>query len=350
MKKSVFAALSIAFILGLTIFLLTDNEEDQTDSTSVTAEEIPVVSNGQESEEETSLSGAILNIEFIRVEQLDLTELVGRTFTLNIEEVRASHLERVEAFKERVVLAQEVNILLGSYPWGPSTEVEELQSLLGLVVDGVYGEDTRTAHITELTIRKLIVDNVPDGTESVKIATSVNSLPLPEIVPIPAKDCLDETPHLRSCWPGHEGGNEPIIQAAFDALPLALRNKIPSDFILVNGCHPFSDRCPYGVMDSRGWGADGRCCDMPWGRSIWISNRGINSGHLNDIMIHEAFHAVEYTALSSDMRDRIGSEFGDSERAADGAVAYFGGNWQHYRGSGTGISDSQSALFDEIFN
>jgi len=67
-------------------------------------------------------------------------------------------------------------------------------------------------------------------------------------------------------------------------------------------------------------------------------------------MIHEAFHAVEYTTLNQDIRTRLTGEFGDSERAADGAVAYFGGNWQHYRGSGTGLTDSQSALFDEIFS
>ena len=103
-------------------------------------------------------------------------------------------------------------------------------------------------------------------------------------------------------------------------------------------------------MDSHGWGPDGQCCDFPWGRSIWISNRGVSSGHLDDIMLHEAFHAVEFTTLSQEIRARIKSEFGDSERAADGAVAYFGGDWQHYRGSGTGLSESQRALFDEIFN
>ena len=339
MKKLVFAALFFAFILGIAIFSLTNHDSD-TAIFSLTNDE---ASDDGESEEKTSLSGAILNIELIRVEQLDLTELVRETFTLNIEEVRAKHLKRVEAFTERVVLAQEVNILLGNYPWGPSTEVEELQSLLGLVVDGMYGEETRSAHLSELEIRKLAVDNVPNGAQLINVSSSTNN-------PSKSGDCFEETPELRSCWPGHEGGNEKIIQNAFDALPEVLRNRIPSDFILVNGCHPFSDRCAYGVMDSRGWGSDGRCCDMPWGRSIWISNRGINSGHLNDIMIHEAFHAVEYTTLSSDMRDRIRNEFGDSERAADGAVAYFGGNWQHYRGSGTEISDSQTALLNEIFN
>ncbi len=339
MKRLVFAALFFAFILGIAIFSLTNDDSD-TAIFSLTNDE---ASDDGESEEKTSLSGAILNIELIRVEQLDLTELVRETFTLNIEEVRAKHLKRVEAFTERVVLAQEVNILLGNYPWGPSIEVEELQSLLGLVVDGMYGEETRSAHLSELEIRKLAVDNVPNGAQLINVSSSTNN-------PSKSGDCFEETPELRSCWPGHEGGNEKIIQNAFDALPEVLRNRIPSDFILVNGCHPFSDRCAYGVMDSRGWGSDGRCCDMPWGRSIWISNRGVNSGHLNDIMIHEAFHAVEYTTLSSDMRDRIRNEFGDSERAADGAVAYFGGNWQHYRGSGTGISDSQTALLNEIFN
>ena len=66
--------------------------------------------------------------------------------------------------------------------------------------------------------------------------------------------------------------------------------------------------------------------------------------------MHEAFHAVEFLTLSQDIRSRIQSVFGDSERAADGAVAYFGGNWQHYRGPGTGLTESERALFDEIFN
>ena len=347
MRKSLIITLFALLLVGATIFFFNSNEDEQT----------LFVAANQESEKPAALKEGDLfessqlnqNIESIRIRQIISSIFVGENFVTNIEKIKAEQTSRIEAFRHNVLLAQEVNILLAAYPWGPSTEVKDLQAILGVVVDGVYGESTRTAHISELEIRRLIVDNVPNGTKGIKTATSVNNLSLPEPVEVPTIDCLEETPHLRSCWPGHEGGNEPMIQAAFNNLPGSLRNKIPSDFILVNGCHPFSDRCAYGVMDSQGWGPNGRCCDMPWARSIWISNRGINSGHLNDIMIHEAFHAVEYTTLSRDMRDRLSSEFGDSERAADGAVAYFGGNWQHYRGSGTGLTDSQSALFDEIF-
>lgn len=78
MKKLVTAALFVAFILGITIFLLTGNEEDQTHSTPVTVEEIPVGSDSQESEEKTSLSEVdlsglsetMLNVELIRLKQI----------------------------------------------------------------------------------------------------------------------------------------------------------------------------------------------------------------------------------------------------------------------------------------
>ena len=339
----------ITIATAITLLITIPDNAEQSDSLSETGQTQPIIDPPETTiPEKTNLfevNSSILNIERERLTPtLSLEELVEPT-GLNIERIRAEQsdilLQRIESFK---TLALEVNVLLADYLWGPSTGVEELQSILGLVIDGVYGEETRAAHLAELEIRKLAADNVPNGPEIIKAASSASATP-----PV-AKDCFQETPAVMSCWPGYEGGNESTIEAAFNRLPAPLRNRVPSDVTLVNGCHPFTNRCPYGVMDSYGWGPDGQCCDFPWGRSIWISNRGISSGHLDDIMMHEAFHAVEFLTLSQDVRSRIQSVFGDSERAADGAVAYFGGNWQHYRGSGTGLTESERALFDEIFN
>ena len=85
MKKLVTATLFVAFILGITIFLLIDDEENQTQSTPITDERVPVIPDSEVSEEKNSL-----NIELIRVLQLDLSKLAEETFTMNIEEIRVA--------------------------------------------------------------------------------------------------------------------------------------------------------------------------------------------------------------------------------------------------------------------
>jgi len=52
-------------------------------------------------------------------------------------------------------------ILTGVYSWGPSSPAEALQTVLGVVADGWYGDQTRSAHLTELEARGLPTDGVP---------------------------------------------------------------------------------------------------------------------------------------------------------------------------------------------
>ena len=71
--------------------------------------------------------------------------------------------------------------------------------------------------------------------------------------------------------------------------------------------------------------------------SIWISDRGIESGNLNDILLHEAAHAYSYQVLrrcmlqnGSSFRNTAHERFGNEENFADAFVHYFGGKWTHY--------------------
>ena len=52
-------------------------------------------------------------------------------------------------------------ILTGVYSWGPSSTAEALQTVLGVVADGWYGNQTRSAHLTELEARGLPTNGVP---------------------------------------------------------------------------------------------------------------------------------------------------------------------------------------------
>ena len=52
-------------------------------------------------------------------------------------------------------------ILTGVYSWGPSSTTEALQTVLGIVADGWYGNQTHSAHLTELETRGLPTDGVP---------------------------------------------------------------------------------------------------------------------------------------------------------------------------------------------
>ena len=52
-------------------------------------------------------------------------------------------------------------ILTGAYSWGVSSTAEALQTVLGVLADGWYGNQTRSAHLTELEARGLPTDGVP---------------------------------------------------------------------------------------------------------------------------------------------------------------------------------------------
>lgn len=143
-------------------------------------------------------------------------------------------------------------------------------------------------------------------------------------------------------YPGFEGDNEDNlrIQLAIYQLPQPFREILINDIQIINGCHPYGEelfgRCVYGVFDPVGYGADGKYGNE-WKMSIWISDRGIESGNLNDILLHEAAHAYSYQVLRKCMlqdgtsfREVAHKRFGNEENFADAFVHYYGGKWTHY--------------------
>lgn len=143
-------------------------------------------------------------------------------------------------------------------------------------------------------------------------------------------------------YPGFEGDDDDNlrIQVAIYQLPQPFRDILLSDIQVINGCHPYGEalfgRCVYGVFDPVGYGADGKYGNE-WKMSIWISDRGIESGNFNDILLHEAAHAYSYLILrrcmlqnGSSFRDTAHDRFGNEENFADAFVHYFGGKWTHY--------------------
>ena len=153
-------------------------------------------------------------------------------------------------------------------------------------------------------------------------------------------------------FPGFEGDEETNtrIQLAVYQLPAPLREILNSEIQVLNGCHPYGEalfnRCVYGVFDPVGYGADGNYGNE-WKMTIWISDRGIESGRLKDILIHEAAHAYSYLVLrqcvasdGSSFRNLAHERFGDDENLADVFVLYYGGKWtNYYKRDNISISD-----------
>ena len=238
-----------------------------------------------------------------------------------------------------------------------SEDVMNLQSILEISQDGMYGLHTREAHLDALRERNLATDAVPPLSAFEKnlvtkiAATTVETIKTPETIETP---CSGMT-----CFDGYEGNHQAAIETAASALPSALAKAI-SGVTIVNGCHPYGKvqlgHCAYGTWDSAGWGADGEH-GHEWAMTIWVSNRGVNSGHLIDIMTHEAGHAYSYVVArkcnnpetGKSYREEARDLFGGEEPFADAVTAYFtGGSFQKYRGHGATLSDAESAFMAEM--
>ncbi|MBL6832837.1 MAG: hypothetical protein ISQ78_00840 [Candidatus Actinomarina sp.] len=153
-------------------------------------------------------------------------------------------------------------------------------------------------------------------------------------------------------FPGFEGDEETNtrIELAVNQLPAPLREILNSEIQVLNGCHPYAEalfnRCVYGVFDPVGYGADGNYGNE-WKMTIWISDRGIESGRLKDILTHEAAHAYSYLVLrecvvsdGSSYRELAHERFGNDENLADVFVLYYGGKWtNYYKRDNISISD-----------
>ena len=77
------------------------------------------------------------------------------------------------------VLQPVTAILLDQYAWGDGDNVEDLQELLGVTVDGQYGPQTQTAHISLLESVGWSTENVPDTPVVMAVSTS-NFNPTPQ--------------------------------------------------------------------------------------------------------------------------------------------------------------------------
>ena len=143
-------------------------------------------------------------------------------------------------------------------------------------------------------------------------------------------------------YPGFEGDVDTNrrIQIALYQLPDAFRTILTTKVDVLNGCHPYGEalfnRCVYGVFDPVGYGADGNFGN-DWAMTIWISDRGVQSGKLNDILVHEAAHAYSYLVLKecilqdgTTFRELAHQKYGDDENLADVFVYYYGGKWTNY--------------------
>ena len=143
-------------------------------------------------------------------------------------------------------------------------------------------------------------------------------------------------------FPGYEGDSKEdlLIQLAVNQLPDPFRRILKEEIIILNGCHPYGKaifgRCVYGVFDPGGYDEKGKSGNE-WARSIWISDRGIESGHLKDILLHEAAHAYSFMELQDckqpggeSYRSLAHKKFGGEENLADIFVYFYGGKWTHY--------------------
>ncbi len=143
-------------------------------------------------------------------------------------------------------------------------------------------------------------------------------------------------------FPGYEGDSKAdlLIQLAVNQLPDPFRTILKEEIIILNGCHPYGKaifgRCVYGVFDPGGYDEKGNSGNE-WALSIWISDRGLQSGHLKDILLHEAAHAYSFIELQEckkpggeSYRSLAHKKFGGEENLADIFVYFYGGKWTHY--------------------
>tara|TARA_B100001996_G_scaffold380777_1_gene368859 strand:+ start:454 stop:1233 length:780 start_codon:yes stop_codon:yes gene_type:complete len=237
-----------------------------------------------------------------------------------------------------------VLLLTNPYSFGSESEdIAELQKLLGTTPDGIYGSHTRKLHLAALQERGLHTDNVPTIPEKqpAKIVQDV----------VPSGQCSGIT-----CYPGYEGQYQTEINRVSENLPNELLRAL-GQVEIISGCHAFSQQalghCPYGVWDSAGWRADGSY-GHEWTQTIWVSNRGVESGKLYDILTHEAAHAYSFNILRNcgTWRSEAQQFFGGEEQLADAITAYHNGDsaYQHYRGTGTGLSTAETTFIATMQN
>ena len=283
----------------------------------------------------------------LEVEEASSNE-AGTTETQSSEAADAE-IKRLQRQLEAVLIDTSIEYTWGTYD--PDTAL--LQELLGTTIDGVYGNMTQRLHMAALAERGLNTDNVP--TAPVVVETpAVEEKPAPIAAPTSCSGI--------SCFDGYEGKYQAQVEAAAAALPAELRTAF-GGVTVVNGCHPYAKvtfgRCVYGVWDSAGWDANGNH-GADWSYTLWVSNRGVESGRLTDIMAHEAGHAYSYAIARRCVNPDTGNSFrvdareifGGEEPFADGITAYYNGAsaFQNYRGTGTALSAAETDILEKMFS
>ena len=160
---------------------------------------------------------------------------------------------------------------------------------------------------------------------------------------------------LYTLFAGYEGSNQELLDNLRNDLPEQLKNIVDQKVIYINGCHEYAKkivgRCPYGVWDSSGTHLNGTK-GADWRLSIWVSNRAFDSGEANDVLIHEASHALSFLTRecksenNSNYRKDAWDYFNGEEDFADALVLYFGGSYNHYRDSGP-LSNEESLFINK---
>ncbi|MBF81809.1 MAG: hypothetical protein CL522_00100 [Actinobacteria bacterium] len=334
--------------------LILDNTE--THEHSEEQEEVETNVTRDETHQEANDHGHSHN-EYVSAPEMGQTQLVVEEAPSN--EAHTSETQNAEAAEAEIKrFQQQLQAVLTdtsiTYTWGaydPDTAL--LQELLGTTVDGIYGNMTQRLHMSALEERGLNTDSVP--TAPVVVQTpAVKESPAPVTVPA---SCSGIT-----CFDGYEGKYQAQVEAAAAALPAELRTAF-GGVTVVNGCHPYAKvtfgRCVYGVWDSAGWDANGNH-GADWSYTLWVSNRGVESGRLTDIMAHEAGHAYSYAIARRCVNPETGNTFrvdareifGGEEPFADGITAYYNGAsaFQSYRGTGTALSSSETDILEKMFS
>ena len=288
-------------------------------------------------------TGCISHASLIRTNELIEIRIQESSDEVRYQEVQEDEITKSIMEASRIE-SRFVFLLTNPYSFGSESEdIAELQKLLGTTPDGIYGSHTRKLHLAALQERGLHTDNVPTIPEKqpAKIVQDV----------VPSGQCSGIT-----CYPGYEGQYQTEINRVSENLPNELLRAL-GQVEIISGCHAFSQQalghCPYGVWDSAGWRADGSY-GHEWTQTIWVSNRGVESGKLYDILTHEAAHAYSFNILRNcgTWRSEAQQFFGGEEQLADAITAYHNGDsaYQHYRGTGTALSTAETTFIATMQN
>lgn len=244
-------------------------------------------------------------------------------------------IDIVGYFEREVVRVQYVNSQQQSNIFNETFDPEEQTFTLFDENCNKFGPYTFTEAGEKLKDGLFLECKTIDGDELFEIENHQSSY-------ISSQDFINNVSNLIYDYPGFEGDEVDNwrIQLAVYQLPQPFRKLLLDEVKVINGCHPYGealyDRCVYGVFDPLGYGADGRYGN-DWEKTIWISDRGMKSGHLQDILLHEAAHAYSYSILNKCFSSNGGSfrelaheRFGNEENFADAFVHYYGGKWTNY--------------------